>query len=138
MIYLESSVSFDSVSFDLSILWSLFFLTTFGCETSKNIAVKATLTRSDLFRLHCSGCHGDGSGNGHIASTLAVRPRNLKQMEWQASVTDLHIVEVIRGGGFKHKLSDKMPGFAEKLSDQQIQSLVQYIRSLARKGQVSF
>jgi len=75
-------------------------------------------------------CHGDGSGNGHIASTLAVRPRNLKQMEWQASVTDSHILQVIRSGDIKHKLSDKMPGFADKLTDQQIQSLVEYIRSL--------
>ena len=85
---------------------------------------------TELFRLHCSGCHGDGSGNGHIASTLAVRPRNLKQTEWQASVTDSHILQVIRSGGIKHKLSDKMPGFADKLTDQQIQSLVEYIRSL--------
>ena len=62
----------------LSILWSVCLSTTSGCETPKNGAVKTTLTRYDLFRLHCSGCHGDGSGNGHIASTLAVRPRNLK------------------------------------------------------------
>ena len=115
----------------LSILWSVCLFTTPGCETPKNGAVKTTLTRSDLFRLHCSGCHGDGSGNGHVASTLSVRPRNLKHMEWQASVTDSHILQVIRSGGIKHKLSDKMPGFADKLTDQQIQSLVEYIRRLS-------
>ena len=115
----------------LSILWSVCLSTTSGCETPKNGAVKTTLTRSDLFRLHCSGCHGDGSGNGHVASSLSVRPRNLKLMEWQASVTDSHILQVIRNGGIKHKLSDKMPGFAEKLTDQQIQSLVEYIRRLS-------
>ena len=114
----------------LSILWSVCLSTTSGCETPKNGAVKTTLTRSDLFRLHCSGCHGDGSGNGHVASSLSVRPRNLKHMEWQASVTDSHILQVIRSGGNKHKLSDKMPGFADKLTDQQIQSLVEFIRRL--------
>lgn len=114
----------------LPILLSVCLLTTFGCDTPKKGAVKTTLTRSDLFRLHCSGCHGDGSGNGHIASTLAVRPRNLKQVEWQASVTDSHILQVVRNGGIKYKLSDKMPAFVDKLSDQQIQSLVEFIRSL--------
>lgn len=114
----------------LLILWSDCLFNLVGCETPKFEAKKTTLSRSDLFRLHCSGCHGDGSGNGHIASTLAVRPRNLKQIEWQASVTDSHILQVIRSGGIKHKLSDKMPGFADKLTDQQIQSLVEYIRLL--------
>jgi len=114
----------------LQILLSGCLLTTIGCDIPKNGAVKTTLTRSDLFRLHCSGCHGDGSGNGHIASTLAVRPRNLRQIEWQASVTDSHILQVIRNGGIKYKLSDKMPGFADKLTDQQVQSLVEYIRLL--------
>ena len=114
----------------LPMLLSAWLFNASGCETTKSGATNTNMLRTDLFRLHCSRCHGDGSGNGHIASTLAVRPRNLKQMEWQASVTDSHILQVIRSGGIKHKLSDKMPGFADKLTDQQIQSLVEYIRSL--------
>ena len=114
----------------LSMILSILLSSNPGCWTPKDSAAKITLTRSDLFRLHCSGCHGDGSGNGHVATTLNVRPRNLKLVEWQASVTDSHILQVIRYGGMKYKLSAQMPAFAGKLTDQQIQSLVEYIRLL--------
>jgi mono/diheme cytochrome c family protein len=88
-----------------------------------------SLSRSDLFRLHCSSCHGDGSGNGHIAATLPIRPRNLRHADWQDNVNDERILNVIRFGGLPYKLSDRMPGFADKLSEAQIKSLMQYIRS---------
>ncbi len=87
------------------------------------------MSREDLFRLHCSSCHGDGSGNGHVAGTLPVKPRNLRHADWQNSVTDDRILDVIRNGGKPWKLSDKMPGFADKLSASQMRSLVSYIRS---------
>ena len=114
----------------LSMFSSIFLATLSGCWTPKDVRTKTTLSRSDLFRLHCSGCHGDGSGNGHVAPTLNARPRNLRLVEWQASVTDSHILQVIRSGGLKYKLSAQMPAFAGKLTDQQIQSLVEYIRLL--------
>ncbi|MEM7476166.1 MAG: cytochrome c [Planctomycetota bacterium] len=99
-----------------------------GCQPGPGVPTKPT--REQLYRLHCSGCHGDGSGNGHIAGTLAVRPRNLKHSVWQKSVTDKHIYEVIRGGGEAVKLNKAMPGFEAKLSEQEIKELVGYIRYL--------
>jgi len=99
-----------------------------GC-VSKPADTASPLSRADLFRLHCSSCHGDGTGNGHVAANLGVRPRNLKFREWQDSVSDVHILEVVRSGGAKFKLSDKMPSFAEKLTEAQMLTLVQYIRS---------
>lgn len=86
----------------------------------------------DLFRMHCSSCHGDGTGNGHVAPTLKVRPRNLKHKDWQRSVSDAHIRKVIRDGGAAVKLNEDMPAFGEKLSDKEIESLGVYIRSLGR------
>ena len=85
----------------------------------------------DLFRLHCSGCHGDGDGNGHIASALPVKPRNLKHPEWQQGVTDEHVLKVILYGGAAVRLNDKMPGFADKLNRREAESLVKYIRELS-------
>lgn len=99
-----------------------------GCRSP----VEPGMSRIDLYRLHCSGCHGDGTGNGHIAETLKTRPRNLKHREWQTSVTDSHIIEVIRNGGATVKLSSEMPAFGEKLSDSQIEQLAAYIRQLGR------
>lgn len=102
-----------------------------GCDGGDGAA--KPLNREQLYRLHCSGCHGDGSGNGHIAGTLPVRPRNLKHTAWQAGVTDEHITSVIRLGGQPMKLSEGMPAFADKLSEEQIQQLTQYIRALGRR-----
>ncbi len=89
-------------------------------------------SREQLFRLHCSGCHGDGTGNGHIAKTLKKPPRNLRHHEWQSSVTDEHILQVIRDGGIAVELSKEMPAFAEKLTQREMESLVGYIRHLGR------
>ena len=99
-----------------------------GCQTQPTSVPR--LTPSELYRLHCSGCHGDGSGNGHIASTLKVRPRNLKHKQWQSSVSDKHIESVIRDGGQPPKLSNEMPSFSDKLTETEIQELAQYIRRL--------
>ncbi len=108
------------------------FLLFVGCLPSESGNEPAALQPTELFRLHCSGCHGDGSGNGHIAATLKVRPRNLRHEEWQTSVTDKHIEAVIRDGGKPPKLSAEMPSFQDKLTDSQIHELAQYIRRLQR------
>ncbi len=90
------------------------------------------LSAVDLFRLHCSSCHGDGSGNGHVAATLKVRPRNLSLTEWQTSVDDQHIARVIINGGAAVKLSPEMPAFKEKLNAQEVHLLVYYLRKLGQ------
>lgn len=101
-----------------------------GCKWSPHSP--PALTAVELFRLHCSTCHGDGSGNGHIAGTLKVRPRNLKHQQWQQSVSDAHILQVMRDGGAAVKLSADMPAFGNKLSPAELQSLVLYLRALGR------
>ena len=101
-----------------------------GC--ADNHAEQPRLAREQLYRLHCSGCHGDGTGNGHIALTLPIRPRNLRHSEWQASVTDEHIAQVIREGGGAVKLNEAMPAFRDKLSDSEIRQLVGYLRFLGK------
>ncbi|MEC8558081.1 MAG: c-type cytochrome [Planctomycetota bacterium] len=113
-----------------STLAFLLLLISAGCQGSS--AEPQTLSREQLYRLHCSGCHGDGSGNGHIAGTLAARPRNLKHNQWQDSVTDEHIFRVIHEGGEAVKLNKAMPAFEEKLTKEEIRSLVGYIRFLGR------
>ena len=118
----------------LHTVWILFLLTTVpSCRpTSNNLDGTGNLSASDMFRLHCSSCHGDGSGNGHIAGTLKIRPRNLKLAEWQNSVNNERIAKVIREGGGALKLSPDMPAFRERLSQQDIQQLVYYLRILGK------
>ena len=98
-----------------------------GCREDSKVN---GLPAKDLFRLHCSSCHGDGSGNGHIAGTLKAKPRDLNERVWQESVSDRHIFKVIANGGTAVKKSKEMPAFRTKLTKQQTQSLVQYIRKM--------
>jgi mono/diheme cytochrome c family protein len=112
------------------ILWTAVLVFLLGCENPGS--GRTRFSREQLYRLHCSGCHGDGTGNGHIAGTLPIRPRNLRHSEWQKSVTDEHIYQVIREGGKSVKLNEAMPAFKEKLSDAEIKQLVGYLRFLGR------
>ena len=78
----------------------------------------------DLFKQKCSMCHGvDGKGFAQLKTPDFTDPKV------QASLTDKEIVETVKNG----KKGTAMPAFADKLSDDEIQSLVTYIRSLGKK-----
>ncbi len=78
----------------------------------------------DLFKQKCAMCHGaDGKGYASLKTPDFTDPKV------QASLTDQEITEVIKNG----KKGTAMPAFANSLSDDQIQSLVVYIRSLGKK-----
>ena len=72
---------------------------------------------------NCASCHGrDGS-----AKTLKAKrnhARNLVDPEWQARVSDERIFNAIMNG------KGKMPGYGKKLTEQQIEALVSYVRGL--------
>jgi cbb3-type cytochrome c oxidase subunit III len=75
----------------------------------------------DLFKQKCSMCHGvDGKGYP------ALKTPDFTDPKVQASLTDKEIVETIKNG----RKGTAMPAFADTLSDEQIHSLVTYIRSL--------
>jgi len=80
---------------------------------------------SQLYAKNCASCHGkDGS-----ARTLKGRfnhARNLTDPEWQNRVSDERIFNSIVNG------KGKMPRYGRKLSDQQIDSLVTYVRGLKK------
>jgi len=78
----------------------------------------------DLFKQKCSMCHG-ADGKGYAA----LKTPDFTDPKVQASLTDKEITETIKNG----KKGTAMPPFADKLSDDQIQSLVTYIRSLKKK-----
>ena len=75
----------------------------------------------DLFKHQCATCHGaDGKGYS------ALKTPDFTDPKVQASLTDKEIVETIKNG----RKGTAMPAFADKLSDDQVHSLVTYIRSL--------
>ena len=77
-----------------------------------------------VFKQKCSKCHGqDGAGNNYGAIIGAT---NLTDPEWQQRVDDKRLVNSITHG------RGQMPAFGEKLTEDQITSLVMYIRTLQK------
>jgi mono/diheme cytochrome c family protein len=92
-----------------------------------------------LFVSLCASCHGEtGDGNGPIAETLALKPRDFAlaafkfdaDADWETG-TDTDLASVIRQGPGAYGGSLMMPAFAH-LSDVQVASLIQFVRSRER------
>ena len=96
------------------------FLLVFSLMLQANPAPDAG---GDLFKQKCAMCHGaDGKG------FPALKTPDFTDPKVQASLSDKEMTEVIKKG----KPGTAMPAFGEKLSEDQIKSLVTYIRSLKK------
>jgi cytochrome c553 len=88
-----------------------------------------------FFEQTCALCHGiDGTGNGPAAAQLNPRPRNYTDANWQASVTDDEIKQIIVGGGQGVGKSPSMPPNPGLKNDPALlDGLVKVIRAFAKK-----
>jgi mono/diheme cytochrome c family protein len=81
-----------------------------------------------LYRRHCASCHGvGGKGDGGQALSGG-EPSDLTDDKWDTGSTDGEIFVAIRDG-----LSADMLAYKEKLKDDQMWTLVVYVRSLRPK-----
>jgi mono/diheme cytochrome c family protein len=86
-----------------------------------------------IFQARCFVCHGrGGKGDGPSATGLAEKPQDLTDANWQRSTTDDRIRSVIQGGGAAIGKTGAMPPNPD-LTQEQIQGLVAFVRSLAAK-----
>ncbi|HEV2177099.1 MAG TPA: c-type cytochrome [Terriglobia bacterium] len=87
-------------------------------------AKPATPDGGSIFKDHkCIMCHGqDGKG------FAAIHTPDFTDPKWQASVTDKQIADVIMSG--KPNTMMKANGGGAALSDDEVQALVKFIRSL--------
>jgi cytochrome c553 len=79
---------------------------------------------------HCQKCHGaDGKGQTVMGKKLKVK--DYTDAKVQDSFKDEEAIKLTKEG---KKEGDKnlMPGFAEKLSDQEIKDLVAYVRKFKK------
>ncbi len=74
-----------------------------------------------IYKQKCSMCHG-AEGKGFAA----IKTPDFTDPKWQAGTTDKQIVEIIKNG----KKDTAMPAFGDKLTEEEIQALLSYIRSL--------
>ncbi|MFQ5579904.1 MAG: c-type cytochrome [Nitrospiria bacterium] len=87
-----------------------------------------------LFRHYCAVCHGiSGKGNGINADHLGdVHPTDLTTPEID-KYDDEEIYEVIEGGGAAVDISYYMPPWGAVFTENQMHSLVAYIRTLSEE-----
>lgn len=87
-----------------------------------------------LFGQLCQTCHGpNGDGNGPMAASLPVKPRNYTDPAWQASVTDDQIKEIILKGGAAVGKNAMMPGNPNLATDpDELEGLVKIVRGFKK------
>jgi mono/diheme cytochrome c family protein len=91
------------------------------------------MTAAEFFSAQCAICHGsEGKGDGPRVDELPKKPRDLTLSQWQASVTDEHLYEVIAKGGAAVELDNGMPGWHLMLRPSEIEEMVHYVRSLEK------
>jgi cbb3-type cytochrome c oxidase subunit III len=96
-----------------------------GSNAIHETAILESDSAAEIFSHQCSGCHGkDGQAKGLKAKAKGAR--NLTDAEWQDRVSDERIFNSINNG------KGHMPGFSKKLSEAQIDQLVQYVRGLKK------
>lgn len=87
--------------------------------------VKAEIDAKKLFKTHCIPCHGEDGKGTDLGKGLGTP--DLTDAEWQRTKPDTRFVEQILNG------SEKMFAFKEKLTMEEVQALVAYVRQFARK-----
>jgi len=92
----------------------------------------AMATARKIFATRCATCHGpEGRGDGPGSAGLDPKPRNFQDPEWQASVSDEHIQQIILYGGAAVGKSPTMPGNPDLQGKPEVvEALVAHIRSL--------
>lgn len=77
----------------------------------------------------CASCHGPGGkGDGAVGKMLKPPPADFGTA--LKGTSDADIAKIIKEGGKAVGKAATMPAYGSKLSDEQIQGLVQYVKGL--------
>ena len=84
---------------------------------------------ADVWKAKCKSCHGeDGKAQTKMGQKESID--DFTSAAWQEHESDDEIREVIREGSSKNK---KMKSYKDKLTAEQIDGLVRYIRTMKAK-----
>jgi len=93
-----------------------------GAERFDNASARSA---AELYARNCATCHGK-DGRAKTFKGKLKHARDLTDSEWQGRVSDERLFNSIMNG------KEKMPGYGKKLSEQEINSLVTYVRALKK------
>lgn len=88
--------------------------------------VQTAINPAVTYSKNCATCHGKDGRADTFKSKHRLHARDLTDAGWQSRVSDERILESIRQG------RGRMPAFQNKLSNEQITSLLSYVRGLKR------
>jgi cbb3-type cytochrome c oxidase subunit III len=111
----------------------VFFVLSFVMIISGQSRIGATVnplkagerSAAELYAKNCASCHGK-DGQAKTFKAKLNHARNLSDAEWQNRVSDERIFNSIMNG------KGKMPAYGKKLSEQEIDALVAYVRGLRK------
>jgi mono/diheme cytochrome c family protein len=79
-----------------------------------------------LYRKYCVSCHG-ADGKAKTSKGKFSHARDLSDAQWQAEVSDERIFNSIMNG---RNVRGNMPAFADKVNENEVNSLVSFVRRL--------
>ena len=82
-------------------------------------------TGAEIYAKHCASCHGK-DGRARTLKAKFNHARDLTEPLWQDEVSDERLFNSIMNG------KKKMPAYRKKLTEGQVNSLIAYVRTLAR------
>jgi mono/diheme cytochrome c family protein len=94
-------------------------------SSTTNASATAPFDAAALYNSKCAKCHGR-DGRAQSLHAKHVHARDLTAADWQNDVSDERIYNSISNG------KGKMPSFKKSLSEDQINSLVTYVRRLRK------
>ena len=97
------------------------------------LPVQARDSAEDNYRVYCVQCHGSqGDGKGINARDMSVVPRDHTDAKAMSGRSDDTLFKVIKEGGSSISKSVLMPPWSGTFDDEEIQDLVQYLRTLCK------
>jgi len=82
----------------------------------------------------CASCHGvTGKGDGPASESLNPKPHDWTDKQHVKSHTNKYFFQMIKAGGAALGMSPLMPPWGNVMSDQEIQNVIAYIRTLSQR-----
>jgi mono/diheme cytochrome c family protein len=104
----------------------LFILQATKTEARMNVPTSMPGDAKTTFDAQCSKCHGK-DGRAKSLHAKHVHARDMTDASWQNEVSDERLFNSITKGKGKN-----MPAFGKKLSEDQIDALVRYVRQFKK------
>jgi cytochrome c553 len=99
------------------------------------LAPSVVSAQADLtYKIYCARCHGDsGHGDGADAATFKTHPRDFSDCAAMTKISDDTMFKAIKDGGAAVGVSGDMPAWGAGLSDDDIHSVMKFIRHFCAK-----